>query len=184
MRAALRPAIATAIAMLLVAGSAVPTLSGTGAAPALDGRITGATCNPAGHAGLRVTASASVTGGTLRGETLFVGEFQAIADPAFAPFPWTGSTLANWQRNDGWRRGPASDTPTLDTTDPQSYDHWNHAVDLWTGSALDSWWFVSYEASTSTGRILDRWYVSCPSGTHVDGNHLRQVTYVEEAGQR
>ena len=184
MRVAVRAALSAAIAVVLIVGTSVPVLSGSRPTPVVTAKILSVTCNPAGVPGLRVTASGTATGGTLRGADMYVGEFQAVSDPAYAPFPWTGATLANWTNRDGWRQGVAADTRTLDTTDPYTFNQWNHAVDLWSRSDASSWWIVIYDAWASSSRASAEWYVSCPGGTHVDGTALREITFTDEAGLR
>ncbi len=129
----LRAALAALLVIALADGAAQPVLARSPrVSPVVQASIDSVTCNPGGEAGLSVAASATVTGGVIKSASLFVGEYQAVTDPTYAPFSWNAMTLANWGNSDSWRRGTAADSRTLVTGDPYTWDWRNHATDLWT----------------------------------------------------
>jgi hypothetical protein len=180
-----RATLASLLAIAIAGSISAPTAARTGTTPTVHAQLGPVTCNPAGTPGLRISASASVTNGTLRGAQLFVGEYQPVADPAYSPFSWTGMTLANWTSGDSWRRAVTSDTRTLDTRDAHTWNTRNHAIGLWTSTRPDSWWIVNYVVWPSgMDEVEVQWFVSCPGGTHVDGATLLPIEFVDEDGLR
>lgn len=185
MRTGLRTATAVLLALVVAAGSGGPVVGARGkVVPTLHPVITDITCNPGGEPGLSASAEGSVQNGTIRGASLYVGEFQVVNDPAYAPFPWNAMTLANWGSDDTWRRGVSSDARTLVTADAHTWNWRNHATGLWTRSEAGSWWIVDYSISSGSTNAASRWYVHCADGSRVDAATLREIDFTDEEGLR
>lgn len=176
--------------VLAVMGSAVLPWSAAAAAPTVTvtASIDSITCNPGGNAGLRVVASAEATGGSILGATLYAGEFRTIGAP-YSPFPWGGMTVGNWQSEDAYRRGVTTDARTLDTTDRSSWNRGSYANGIWSASAADAWWIVSYWVRPS-GRVNAETqvarYVNCgvSPATIIDAASLTPITFTSTTGDR
>jgi hypothetical protein len=185
MAVVLRAVLAALLVVALADGAAQPVLArGQRVPPVVQASIDSVTCNPGGDAGLSVAASATVTGGLIKSASLFVGEYGAVTDPAYAPFPWNGMTLANWGNSDGWRRGTTGDSRTLVTGDPHTWNWRNHATALWTAPDPDAWWTVDYTVLAGSEWTSARWYVHCADGTRVDAASLKEIAYTQEEGLR
>lgn len=171
---------ALAAAVLVVAfGGAGPASASATTTPQVSLVLSAATCNPAGTPGIRGTVAATVTGTTMKFGQLVAFEFQPISDPAFAPFTWTGGSVATWIDEGGYKTGVASETRTIDTTNPAMWDRGNYSKDIWFGSKTDSWWHLNYSVSMTSRmtsyQVTHGWYVSCPTGTIIDAATLRTI---------
>jgi hypothetical protein len=185
MAVVLRAVLAALLVVALADGAAQPVLARGPRVPlVVRATIDSVTCNPGGEAGLSVAASSAVTGGVIKYAYLFVGEYRAVTDPAYAPFAWNAMTLANWGNNDSWRRGPTADSRTLVTGDPHTWNWRNHATGLWTAPDPDAWWTVDYTVQAGATWSSVRWYVHCADGTRIDAASLKEIAYTEEKGLR
>jgi hypothetical protein len=166
--------------LILVTVWSGTTLTWAATTPVVTLQLSGVACDPGGVAGIRATGSATAAGTSIRSSQILAFEFQPISDPAYAPFTWTGGSVATWIDEGNFKQTVTSDTRSIDTTNPTMWDKGNYSKGIWFGSKADSWWLLLYNVSTGTTRGFPstssvEWYVSCPTGRIVDAATLLPI---------
>ena len=187
MRPRLALAVLVALALGIVAALIAPALRSAAAPPppTVTATIGSVQCLAGG--GLKVSASGSTTGGTLKYASLGVSEIGTVPSN-YIPYEPKWS-ISWWNNYDSYNKktAPPSDSRTLDTTDSFTWNHHSWA-NVWTGSNPAAWWTVYYSLTVeSRGNWYgdsDQVYVNCATGQTVNPDTLQSLEWLSEEGNR